>query len=392
MFIEDIVLLLVQTVKMNSWDSKLMNSFYDQIIKGNAFTEKQAKVIEGILKRQVKKLNEVTGKDFSNYVSNPTYKNPLRISNTTRKISIASDPVFGKLFKVEFPYNEEILSKIRNDRSELTYAKWDKDTKSWLFSINEKSIGLLTSLKDLYAFDADDEFMKYSNQLTDIIENAEKYAPMLIKKDNVFQLANVSEHTPSLHTENLLEALFSARKFGINIWDPQIENKILSSSLNGTTVKFLKSAPGENFSINLEDHGLQSLEDIIKYMSPVLFVIPGGTELEKVSKSVDFLNSIGIANDQISVLFRVLTDKGAEFNNFVRSNRLNSPLTNNTRAVFVSSKIRKSIIESKIYFNCIVNFNFYDIHYQLRDYVRWHHDVIHILAKKTQKESDFAFM
>lgn len=127
-------------------------------------------------------------------------------------------------------------------------------------------------------------------------------------------------------------------------------------------------------------------------MSPVLFVIPGGTELEKVSKSVDFLNSIGIANDQISVLFRVLTDKGAEFNNFVRSNRLNSPLTNNTRAVFVSSKIRKSIIESKIYFNCIVNFNFYDIHYQLRDYVRWHHDVIHILAKKTQKESDFAFM
>jgi hypothetical protein len=392
MFIEDIVILLVQTIKMNAWDSKLMNSFHEQIIDGNALTEKQAKIIGTILKRQATKLNIATGKDFSNYINNPKYKIPLRISPVSRKISIASDPTFGKLFKVEFPYNEEILVKIRNNRSELTHAAWNKDSKSWLFSINETSISFLSSLMDSYGFEASEEFLKYSNQLSEIVKNAEKYAPMLVKNDKTFQFVNTTEHVPILNTENLVEALFSARKAGISIWDSKIEEEISQSSLNDTTVKFLKSVSDETFSINLEDHTLYALEDIIKYMSPVLFVIPGGTELEKVSTTLDFLNSIGITNKEVSVLFRVLTEKDSKFNEFVKNKQLNSPISKDTKAVFISNKIRKSVLESKIYFNCIINFNFYNIHYQLRDYIKWHHDVIHVLTKKSQKETDFAFL
>jgi hypothetical protein len=392
MFIEDIVILLVQTIKMNAWDSKLMNSFRDQIVKGNALTEKQAKIIGTILKKQVTKLNIATGKDFSSYINNPKYKIPLRTPAVSKKISISSDLTFGKIFKVEFPYNEEILLKIRSTQPNLTHAVWDKDTKSWLFSINETSIRFLAGLIDSYGFEADPAFLKYSDQLFEIIKNAENCAPMLVKNGKTFQFANVNEHVPTLNTENLVEALFSARKAGITIWDSQIEEEISQSQLNDTTIKFLKSGTSETFSINLEEHTLYSLEDIIKYMSPALFVIPGGTELEKVSVTLDFLNSIGVSNKEVSVLFRVGTEKGPEFNEFVKNNKLNSPITQDTKAVFVSNKIRKSVFESKIYFNCIINFNFYNIHYQLRDYIKWHHDVIHVLAKKSQKETDFAFL
>ena len=150
--------------------------------------------------------------------------------------------------------------------------------------------------------------------------------------------------------------------------------------------------PGETFSINLEEHGIFSIKDIVKYMSPVLFVIPGGSEMEKLEKSLNFLKDCEISNEEISVRFRLPNETGEKLNNFVREEKLNSSISEKTKAVFISSKVPKTILDKKIKFNCVVNFNFYNIHYSIKNLLNWHHNVIHILDNNKQRTVDFGIV
>ena len=127
-------------------------------------------------------------------------------------------------------------------------------------------------------------------------------------------------------------------------------------------------------------------------MSPVLFVIPGGTEFEKLEMCHEFLKTLNINNEEISVLFRLPKDTGEKFNNFVKEQKLNSPISEKTKAVFISNKVPKTIIESNIHFNAIVSFNFFNIHYSIRNLLKWHSNVIQMTEKKQQKELNFVLM
>jgi hypothetical protein len=123
-----------------------------------------------------------------------------------------------------------------------------------------------------------------------------------------------------------------------------------------------------------------------------MFVIPGGMEIEKLNASVDFLKSLGMLPEEMSVMFRLPKETGEKFNIFVRDEKLNNPISNQTKVVFISAKVPKTVIESKIKFNCIVNFSLHSVHYTIRDFVKNHHNVIHILDKKPQRNLNFAFL
>jgi hypothetical protein len=123
-----------------------------------------------------------------------------------------------------------------------------------------------------------------------------------------------------------------------------------------------------------------------------MFIIPGGLEMEKITKSYEFLKSLDITSEEISVMFRLPKETGEKFNIFVKDEKLNNPITEKTRVVFISAKVPKTVIESKIKFNCIVNFSLHSVHYTIRDFVKNHHNVVHILDKKPQRNLNFAFL
>jgi hypothetical protein len=212
---------------------------------------------------------------------------------------------------------------------------------------------------------------------------------MLSLDGEKLKFLNISPKIPQPTNSNILENLFLARKLGIFTWDEQIVDSDEWKNANSVTRQFLSIAPNEEFSINVEDTAISSLSDIVNYLSPTLFVIPGGTELEKLEKCITFLNDNGITNDEISVLFRLPKETGEKFNNFVKDENLNSPITEKTKAVFISSKVPKTILESRIKFNLIVNFNFYSIHYSIKNLLKWHHNVITIVEQKQQKAFNF---
>jgi hypothetical protein len=134
------------------------------------------------------------------------------------------------------------------------------------------------------------------------------------------------------------------------------------------------------------------LVPMVQNMSPCLITVPGGNELSKLQLALPMLKAAGIENSEISVLFRLPNDTGQDFNNFVKEEKLNSPITENTRAVFLSGKVPKPLFESNLKFNCVINFNFYNVHYTLANLVKNMHNVINVIADKKQKEIRFGDM
>ena len=392
MYIEDLIIALAydHRANMNPYDTKLVHSFYDQVTRGMGFTEKQEILSVKILKRQIPKLNLIFSQDTSSFVDNPRFRLSRRTVSSAKRITILPHSVYNKVVKVEFPFNESLLAKIRKEKTSLNYANWDPEQKSWIFSLDERSLKFLIGLAAEENFSVDEEFENYRSQIEEIEMNIEQYVPMISFDGENLKFLNISPKIPQPTNSNIIENLFIARKLGIFTWDENVVDSDAWKNANDVTKQFLSLDPTAEFSISVEDTSISSLSDIVKYLSPTLFVIPGGTELEKLEKCVTFLKDTGITSDEISVLFRLPKETGEKFNNFVKDENLNSPITEKTKAVFISSKVPKTIIESRIKFNSIVNFNFYSIHYSIRNLLKWHHNVITIVEQKQQRTLNFA--
>jgi len=392
MFIEDLIILLATRAKMNPFDTNLVNSFQDQIYNGRGFTEKQAQLAIKICLRHVEKANQILGQDIRSSIENPVFKLARRTISSDKKISVVKHDTFVKALKAEFPYNDEIVNKIRQHRSKLNFAQWDKDEKSWFFSLDEKSIDFLSEFIDKFEFTIDDELREYLFQIKNIKDNFEKYIPIVkFEKESIF-FDNVPENVPQPQTSDILESLFLARTAGIQVWDETINQLLATKDIAPAVKKFLDSQPGDIFEHVLENSSIYEIKDIVKYLTPSLFVIPGGTELEKLETAMDLLKNCGISNQEISVLFRLPNETGENFNKFVKNNQLNNPISENTKVVFISSKVPKTILEPEMKFNSVINFSFYSVHHTIRDFIKNHHNVVQITEKKQQRSFNFAIM
>lgn len=390
MYIEDLVCALALHCQINHFDSKIILSFYNQIVMNTGFTEKQQNLAVKILKKHSSKLNLLLSKDISQFLENPKYKLTKRTINYQRKISVIENERFFKVIKVEFPYEEKIVSEIRKDRTNLEYAAWDREEKAWIFSLHETNIIFCQMLHDKYEFHIDEEFESYITQIQEIKKNFDRYLPMVVLEENSLKFANVSGCVPQPDTENITESLFLARKVGINTWDDKIQEYLNRPETNKVTKDFLNSNISTDFTINLEEFSLKDTNELITHLSPTLFIIPGGNEFKKFLEILDFLKTMNVSNEEISVLFRLSNETCEDFNKFVKDNFLNNPLGEKTKYVFISSKLPKTILEANFKFNLVVTFSLYNVHYSIREFVKVHHNVVHILDKKPQRTLNFA--
>lgn len=394
MNIEDLILALAFSYhyKYSAWDEKIIYSFAEQITRGQGFTEKQASLALAIVKRNKAKLSAHFGKDISSYIDSPQYRLGMRQINTDRQIVIADDPIYNKVIKVKFPYNEDQVAAIRKIKSQLIGVTWNVDEKMWHFALSEESICFLMEFIKDQPFNIDEEFQHYSDQINAILQNIEQYVPMLVAEKNALKFVNNPQNMPKIEAESVVKSLFHARKCGIFVWDDQVEQQLISADVDPFIIDFLKSSPSNPFQVNCEITPISSMTALVQYMSPCLFVLPGGSELEKLQLGYSFVKSIDVADTAISVMFRLPNETNNTFNKFVKEHRLNSAITEDTKIVFISSKLPKTVLKSKIQFNSVINLGFGGVHYTIRDYVGTHHNLVYFSENKKQKEINFGYM
>lgn len=387
--VEDLINTIATSLQpsLQTYDYRIIESFNKQLYLSYGLTEKQGSLAIKIIKKYHKSLSLYTGHDILSFISNPIYKYPFRQPVNIKKISITDikhEAIVGRVIKVEFPYSEKYVELIRSKKPNLGIAIWSKQEKAWLFSLCEQNIKFLSELVKIEGFIADDKFNQISQKYFEVIDKLDEYIPSLTIKDGRLTYQNVSEFLPPLVSNEILPALFEARRRGITVWDDKI-GKFIENHKNTVTSDFLLQDTTESFYLDPKKYDINQLKEIVLNLLPCIFVIPGGSEFEKFKIAYNFIEKCGISEKLVSVLFRLPNDKGKDFNNYVRNYNLNNPLNENTQIVFVSGKIPKTLIKSKITFNCIVNMGFDNPHYTSRNLIEKHQNLIYYSEKPAQQ-------
>lgn len=390
MNIEDLVSELVYSrITLNTYDSQLVYSFHDQVSRHKGLTEKQGILAVRILKRYNRPLSQFLNKDVTIFLENPTFRMGIRKINNEKRLSVVEHGSYGRAIKAVFPYNEKIIEIIRKAKDEIGQAMWDKEEKCWIFSANEASIQFLHNLD---TFETDEIFQDYIIQLENIQRDMAKYVPMLIIENLTPKLKNCDKNMPDLISNDLISAIFEARKRGVYTWDETISNFIESDEVDPLTRTFLKTDPGEKLAVDSGNYEISRLLPIVAHLLPIMVVIPGGSELENMILACNFFKELGIDNTEMSVMFRLPTTTHEIFNSYIKLNELNSPISENTKVVFVSSKIPKPIFKSGIKFHGILNLGYSNVHYTMRDFIKNHENTIIYSKGKDIKNIQYGFM
>lgn len=394
MYIENIFQNLSSTcIKLSFYDQQLVQSFNTQIISGLLFTEKQANLIVKLLKKYKTQLNNNIGIDITSFLENPIFKNKFRVLNSSKTMQIVDHHLYIKAIKINYHYNDQInvaIKELRNvDNDVASFSYFDITTKSWFFALREKNLLSIKSLINNFQFEIDQELSDYYNQISELQQQIENYIPMIVKNNNLYSICNLPQSVQLPELLNFPDLLFEARKHGITIWDQFVEDDLLNNA-NELTINFLKNNPSSFFNVDLTNNNINDIGNIVKYLLPCLVIIPGGLELEKLIVALEIFRSIGIQNSEMSVLFRLKNLTDSQFNQYVKENKLNSPLTNETKVVFLSQHIPKTILSPVKKFNSVLNFNYINVHLKLATFIKNNENVINIVEKKSNRSFNFA--
>lgn len=370
MYIEDLLMTLYQYLSVNRYDKLILNNFVGLSMSGTGLTEKQSQLAVKMLKRYSKNLSSHLGKNVNDDLIMPQFRYPVRKTKNQKTVSIIDHQIYSKAIKLEIPYNQEIINSIRQNRSDLGFANWDSDTKSWIFSLDEKNLNFLSKISENYGIVADEEIQGYFDQTKNILNAIEEHIPMLsiIEEKPVYK--NVSNFVPKLETDNVISALFEARLSGIFTWDDKVSEYLNRIEIDPLVKDYFNHESSKNFYIDNEIFPVQVLSSIIQYTCPVLFIISPGDELKKTKQIFDLLINMGYSTEQISVMFRLSNNEDKDFNSFVKDSDINNQISDKTLFVFVSAKMPKPVLQSNLRFNNIIVMGRLPHHSSIREYTK----------------------
>jgi hypothetical protein len=326
-------------------------------------------------------------KDIGPFLVTPQFRLPKRVLITEKSVKIVEQADRTKVMKVSFPYDEALINSIKEYKKKQTYnpytgtsnfmsppVNWCVDTRTWDFHLTEENILWVHSVLANRGFTFDKDIDQFVEQIHEITKNMEKYVPMVIF-DEKFSYKNIHKNVPAPTSDQLLDVLMDARKYGIHTWDESIELAIEHSDLHPISKDFLRSSD-RNFAVDTKKYKFADLTEIISHMGTVLFVIPGGTELESLKVSHEFLKNAGISNDEITVLFRLDSNAGKMCNEYVKAQGLNNSITDKIKFIFVSIKVPKPLVATKRQIDAIINLGSNSAHYTVKNLLKQHHCVI----------------
>jgi len=403
MFIEDLInrlagdgqyLFIAEAIPVFSMDESIINSLSGQIVMGNGFTEKQSYLALKLIKKYSRHLSVALGKDITSFYNEPQYKLPIRVINQSKSITIKkANGSNKKIVSINFPYNELMIANIKGYKKLLSHKShvgstinWNIDTKSWDFDLREEHVSWINGNIVDDSFVVDELFEDIVNQIDLVQNNIENYVPMVIFEENRFKFINVPSIVPQPTSLDVVDVLVTARKYGITVWSETIDHVLGKIELNPFLLKFLTSPNLTSLPEDREKLTMSDITSILECSLPCLVVIPGGSELKHLELCYTLFQKYGISPEEMTVLFRLEGETGKNTNSFIKENKLNNPILEKIKIVFISGKVPKPLVESKTNFSTILNFGISGVHYTLTNYLKNHHFVINY----TLKESDFA--
>ncbi len=371
------------TTPLSVWtmDQKVVDSLAQNPTLGKGFTEKQRALVLRLCKKYRTQLVAALGPDADIALDSPEFKFNL-VEPTPVEKSIT---IVGKEILVKFPFNESLVSKIRQNKVSrgMNLAEWDGEAKAWKFSLEENNVLWLMNNVVSPDFSVDDEFLRLSAEITKILEKIEDHVPLVVHEGDHFYFKNVHPSVPQPSGNDLTETLLLAKQYGISTWDETVEKLKENANFSPILTSFLQETTPNSIEFDTNENSVDQLKELFKYNLPAMIIIPGHDEFFTLKFWTLWLKNQGFEEKDISVLFRLSNDTGSMLNDFVKKYNLNNPVEENTKIVFVSQKIPKPLIKSGIDFKLILNLgSLSGVHYSISTYLENRPDVIRYTDKK----------
>ena len=368
-------------------DAVFFESVAAQLSAGSALTEKQGTLAVKLLRKYTHRFDTKMYPTARQDLENPQWKAPFRVLPVNKTITIEKHNKFGKIIHLEFPFDEKLVTHIKSwNKAQWNRGQWDPNIRKWEMTLREDNILMIGDQIISEGFNADEEFHSFYNTADSIRNQIEDHLPMVVNSDIGYRFINHHIKIPQLDTTDVVEALYTARDYGITTWDDVIESKLTDPTFNKISRCLLKYTDGEDYLwLHRSEFDIKDFDQLLTYGGPALVIIPGGTEYGHIKEWHECAVSMGIPEEQMSVMFR-LPNSDAEFNRYVKDHLLNNPVTDATRIVFVSTKIPKPLIKSGVKFNTVINLGFFDsMHYTMSSMIASARNLVYYSIKEPSK-------
>jgi len=255
---------------------------------------------------------------------------------------------------VRFTFNKKLIEALEKLSKYEETRLYDKVEKVHYYECSEVSLyNIVDILKDKN-FEIQEEIQTCFEQISFMNTNWQDYLPGIykLKLKNLHQSAinYAISHIGEPTQENLFRYADKKQTFGLHHFDQED----LNLSLNNLTTlsKKIVQRKSTRIQINPTEYNTDRLAESLLEMHrfPILVILnENENDLEHIVQFNNSFKNIFLAED-ISVMYRKdnTSKENTDFNTFVKDNKLNNPLANSTKIVYVNNtKINKVLLNSQ---------------------------------------------
>jgi hypothetical protein len=349
-FHDDPALSKLQNFKLHEDNHKIMFSIAKQVFRGTALTQRQYTLVQKLLVDYYTPQFDAHEIDLQACIKR--LRDPLRKINEEHWIKLL-DYKDMKMLVIRFPFNKKVLKHIEDLKNSVD-KEYFYEKHQHFFPFEEKYVMRLVTIAKRFEkkFNIEQPIMDIYNQLVEFDNNKQNYIPGIYD----YKIANL----PSKGLEHCVNSI-GKEPSQTNLWkyyDRRYlygfewidENAVLESFKHCSllTAK-ITQRPHPQICIDSAkwslDHVLASIQELDRY--PLLIVLDNKLAHDQlIELHRRFVNFI--PTEEMSVMFRLDSPKGNEFNHFIRENHLNNIVDNKTKIVYINSnKVPKPLIKTQ---------------------------------------------
>ena len=207
-YIEDIFIAMVDTIESNHLgmqyqDRSAAYSFYQNILDGRSFTEKQGAYVLKLLNkyRNVCKPHI----DYEALIELPVWKQPFRVLDQSKQVWIEKilDGIIAIGFRFPYSFKDTYDEAFSGQYGKFTY--WDREKKVRYMALHEQNVMNIYEFCKTHNFEIDKSFIEIKDEIELIWHQAHRYIPYSFIEDNKVKLKNASDSALEYFSNNAVD-------------------------------------------------------------------------------------------------------------------------------------------------------------------------------------------
>ena len=334
-------------------DHTILSSIARQCFKGTALTDRQYALMQEKLEKYKEQFESHDYITFDIAVTN--LRQPLRQIDRSKYIKLSSEPPQawhandqGNWIEVRFPFSKTLIVDVQSIKYDPSQYFHEKGSHTHFFYFTESHVVQIVDMFKNKNFEIDQELIEYYNKVK-LFDDETTYAPGIIN----FKFNNVHPRAQELAlqelgepcADNIVQYKDRSTVYGIRNFDSSLDSALPNYSV--LTQAIAQRNTHQVFARDTKwdlNQIVNTLIDLDRF--PLVVLLSESNPTDHLTQTHQLFRNL-FNSAEISVQFRLPSDRDNGFNDYIKHNGLNSPVDKNTKIVYTSmDKLNKPLLIS----------------------------------------------